>query len=210
MERVPPEFRDEYREYDREFTIRKTRLGCFIGIILVPLFSVLDYTVYPGQAREFLLVRLICSLLMAALFPILNTDFGRKYYHLQGVAILFLPTAAIGWMIFRDPAGGASPYYAGLNLVLMILAVVLDWTFWQSVALVTMTYIGHAWVRLHLPPAYDEGLSYQLVGQAMIWSLYLPCTLLVLRRRNAGHLPAWLERRISKWPPWLRGTPVSE
>lgn len=141
MERLPPQFRDAYREYDREFTIRKTRLGCFIGIILVPLFSVLDYTVYPEQAGEFLLVRLLCSLLMAALYPILNTDFGRKYYRLQGVVILFLPTVAIGWMIFRDPVGAASPYYAGLNLVLMILAVVLDWTFWQSVACVLLVHL---------------------------------------------------------------------
>jgi hypothetical protein len=78
-------------------------------------------------------------------------------------------------------------------------------TFWQSVVIVTMSYIGHLWVRLHLPPTYHEGLSYQLVGQAMIWSLYLPCTWLVLRRRNAGELPVWLERRIAPWPLWLRG-----
>ena len=43
-------------------------------------------------------------------------------------------------------------------------------TFWQSVGLVTMSYIGHMWVRLHLPPGYHEGLSYELVGHAMIWS----------------------------------------
>jgi hypothetical protein len=83
-------------------------------------------------------------------------------------------------------------------------------TFWQSVALVASSYIGHAWVRLHLPQVYHEGLSYELVGQAMIWSLYLPCTFLVLRRKNAGRLPAWLERRIAAWPAWLRGGPVSE
>jgi len=57
-------------------------------------------------------------------------------------------------------------------------------TFWQSVALVTLSYIGHGWVRAHLPPGYNEGLSYQLVGQAMIWSLYLPATILILRRPN--------------------------
>jgi hypothetical protein len=28
---------------------------------------------------------------------------------------------------------------------------------------------------------------------------------LVLRRKNAGELPAWLERRIVAWPAWLRG-----
>jgi len=83
-------------------------------------------------------------------------------------------------------------------------------TFWQSVALVTLSYIGHVWVRAHLPTGYNEGLSYQLVGQAMIWSLYLPCTLLVLRRTNAGQLPAWLEQRIAGWPSWLRGTAIAE
>ena len=83
-------------------------------------------------------------------------------------------------------------------------------TFWQSVALVTVSYVGHSWVRLQLPPAYHESLSYQLVGQAMIWSLYLPCTLMILRRRNEGHLPEWLERRITGWPAMLRGAPVGD
>jgi hypothetical protein len=83
-------------------------------------------------------------------------------------------------------------------------------TFWQSVALVTMSYFGHAWVRVHLPQIQHDGVTYDLVGQAMIWSIYLPCTLLVLRRRNAGRLPAWLERRIAGWPAWLRGTPTPE
>jgi hypothetical protein len=83
-------------------------------------------------------------------------------------------------------------------------------TFWQSVALVTMSYVGHVWVRLHLPLVYHERLSYELVGQAMIWSLYLPCTFMVLRRRNEGSLPVWLEQRMAAWPAWLRGAPASD
>lgn len=82
-------------------------------------------------------------------------------------------------------------------------------TFWQSVALVTTSYIGHAWVRVQLPPAYHDGLSYDLVGQAMIWSLYVPCTFLILRRQNTGALPGWVETRIASLPEWLRGTPRS-
>jgi hypothetical protein len=70
---------------------------------------------------------------------------------------------------------------------------------------VSLSYIGHLWVRLHLPVNYHDGLAYQLVGQAMVWSLYLPCTVLVLRRKNTGELPDWLERRIAGWPTWLRG-----
>ena len=40
------------------------------------------------------------------------------------------------------------------------------------------------------------------------WSvllLYIPATLMILRRPNEGPLPAGLERRIARWPRWLRG-----
>jgi hypothetical protein len=49
----------------------------------------------------------------------------------QGIVLLFLPSATIAWMIYATE-GAASPYYAGLTLVLMVLAVVLDWTFCKA------------------------------------------------------------------------------
>src|SRR5277367_2192017 len=145
---IPPEFSAAYREYDREITIRKTRLGCFLGIILVPLFGGLDFYVFDHkQAVSFLHLRLLCSALMAGLYFVLGTNFGKKYYHFQGLVLLFLPSATIAWMVYVTE-GTASPYYAGLTLVLMILAVVLDWTFWQSivsVVLVLLLYVVACW-----------------------------------------------------------------
>ncbi|PYP77273.1 MAG: hypothetical protein DMD35_15685 [Gemmatimonadetes bacterium] len=38
--------------------------------------------------------------------------------------------------------------------------------------------------------------------------LFLPATIMVMRRPNEGSLPAWLEARIAAWPKWLRGTSV--
>jgi hypothetical protein len=41
------------------------------------------------------------------------------------------------------------------------------------------------------------------------WSvgfLYLPATAIVLRRRNEGAIPTWLERRVSRFPSFLQGT----
>jgi hypothetical protein len=35
--------------------------------------------------------------------------------------------------------------------------------------------------------------------------IYLPCTLMVMRRPNVGALPIWLERRVEHLPAWLRG-----
>ncbi|HZL12808.1 MAG TPA: ATP-binding protein, partial [Verrucomicrobiae bacterium] len=145
MNFIPKEFRAAYREYDRELTIRKTRLGCLIGVVLVPLFAFLDFCLYPRDvARSFLWLRLLCSALMAGLYPLLGNKWGRKYYRAQGILILLAPAATIAWMI-HTTGGAASPYYAGLNLVLLVLAVVLDWTFWQSVVsvfLVLLLYLG--------------------------------------------------------------------
>ena len=113
MHTIPQEFRAAYQEHEREITIRKTRVGCFLGIVMVPLFGALDHYIYPQQAFSFLLLRLLCSALMAGLYPILATRFGRQHYHLQGLFLLFLPSATIAWMIHATE-GAASPYYAGL------------------------------------------------------------------------------------------------
>ena len=39
MQIIPQEFRAAYREHEREITIRKTRWGCFFGIVMVPVLS---------------------------------------------------------------------------------------------------------------------------------------------------------------------------
>lgn len=147
MAAIPQEFRAAYREYDRESTIRKTKWGCWLGIVMVPLFGLLDFVVYRPQAFEFLWLRLACSASMFGLFFVLRTDFGKKYYHLQGLVLLFLPSATIAWMIYATEGTG-SPYYGGLILVLMVLAVLLDWPIWESVvsvALVLFLYLAACW-----------------------------------------------------------------
>jgi two-component system sensor histidine kinase PhcS len=148
MQPIPQEFLAAYHEYDRESTIRKTRLGCFFGIVMVPLFVGLDLSVYPEKAFSFFLLRLLCSALIMGYYPVLGTSFGRKYYHFQGLVLLFFPTATIAWMIYITE-GAASPYYGGLTLVLMVVAIVLDWTFWQSVVsvlLVLLLYVAACWL----------------------------------------------------------------
>jgi two-component system sensor histidine kinase PhcS len=140
MQTIPSEFQAAYREHERELTIRKTRLGCVLGALFVPLFAGLDHFVYPQHAQMFLAVRLFCSIAMVAFYPVIGTKFGREHIRMVGVVILFFPAAAISWMIYYTE-GEASPYYAGLILIMMFLAVLLDWTFWQSVASVVLVWV---------------------------------------------------------------------
>ena len=43
----------------------------------------------------------------------------------------------------------------------------------------------------------------------IIWGLYIPAALMVLRRPNEGHVPAWLDRWLAhpRIPTWVRGKP---
>jgi two-component system, sensor histidine kinase PhcS len=170
---IPAEFRAAYEEHERETTIRKTRLGCFLGIVMVPVFGWLDYFVYPKQQFFFLLLRLLCSALMAAIYPLLGTGFGRKYYRFSGILLLFLPSATIAWMI-HSTEGAASPYYAGLILVLMIVAVVLDWTFLQSLFSVLLVLL--LYLLASLPSANGQNLSIYLSN---LFFLVSPCIAIV-------------------------------
>jgi two-component system, sensor histidine kinase PhcS len=170
---MPEEFRAAYAEHEREITIRKTRLGCFLGIVMVPVFGWLDHFVYQKQELSFLLVRLLCSALMAGIYPFLGTRFGRKYYRFAGILLLLLPSAAIAWMIYATE-GAASPYYAGLILVLMVVAVVLDWTFMQS--LVSVVLVLLLYLLATLPSAGGQNLSIYLSN---LFFLVSPCIAIV-------------------------------
>ncbi len=90
---------------------------------------------------------------MAGLYFVLKTPFGKKYYHFQGLVLLFLPSATIAWMVYATE-GSASPYYAGLTLVLMVLAVVLDWPLWQSVVSVLLVLLLYAAACLFSPEPF--------------------------------------------------------
>jgi two-component system sensor histidine kinase PhcS len=157
MQSIPQEFLAAYQEYDRDITIRKTAWGCWLGIVLVPLFGGLDYYVYRPWAFKFFLLRLLCSALMAGLYLVLKTPFGKKYYHFQGLVLLFLPSATIAWMVYATE-GTASPYYAGLTLVLMVLAVVLDWPIWQSIVSVLLVLALYVAACLFSPWTFDARL----------------------------------------------------
>jgi two-component system sensor histidine kinase PhcS len=140
MEALSPEILAAYQGHEREMSIRKSRLGCLIGIILFPIFNILDYHVYPAKQLDFLMLRLGCSAVMGCLYPFFGTRWGRKFHGSHALLLVALPSATIAWMIHATE-GVISTYYAGLSLILLVLAVVLDWTFIQGVLAVLIVIV---------------------------------------------------------------------
>ena len=71
----------------------------------------------------------------------------------------------------------------------------------ESAFLVLLSYVTQVIVvRTSL------GSDIVYTGGRWLWLLYAAATLLILRRANEGSVPAWIERRISNLPGWIRGS----
>lgn len=142
--------RQAYAEADHEQRIRLSRIGCILALVLVPLFWGLDWVVYPDQAYSFGLARLLCAVGVTVTWVLLATALGRRWIRFLGIAWALCPGVAISWMVYASE-GADSPYYAGLNLVMIIVSLLMPWTAIEVVALCSLTIamyiiacLGHA------------------------------------------------------------------
>lgn len=110
----------------------------------MPAGSLLDYYVYPDKLWPFFCLRLVSSALAAVAWVFLFTDLGRRSGGWLGAIVPLIPVVSIAGMI-AEKEGFGSPYYAGLNLVLLAVGAVLHWSLLESiiaVSLVLFIYIA--------------------------------------------------------------------
>ena len=104
------------------------RLELWLGTFLVPVFWPLDWFMVPEQVWLTLVIRLLCTacglgiLLRERLVP------GWIARHVGALAFSF--SLLVGWSIalmcfLHD--GYESPYYAGVNLLIMAVGLLFSW-----------------------------------------------------------------------------------
>src|SRR5450759_5327438 len=121
-----PEFWKAFLANEREVRISTGKLACTLVFVLMPFGITLDYFVYPEHLIEFLKLRLLCSLLIVGVWLLHSTPIARKHYPVIGLPIVILPAFFITWMVYKT--GSASPYYAGLNLIMLAVSAVGHWS----------------------------------------------------------------------------------
>jgi two-component system sensor histidine kinase PhcS len=126
------EIRRAFLQNERDVWIRNFRVASILAFIFVPAGSSLDWFVYHSHFVEFAKLRLLCSAFLLFIWWFVTTTIGGKYYRILGWILPALPTFFISLMIYRT-TGAESPYYAGLNLVLLGAAIILRWTLLDSI-----------------------------------------------------------------------------
>jgi signal transduction histidine kinase len=135
---APPELLAAFDEHDRDARLRYSKVVLALSIVLVPAGTSLDWFVYPHRLTEFLLVRLGVAGVAAIALALHYTPFAPRHIRWFGMFVPLLINAAISWMILRSE-GAASPYYAGMNLALLGIAVLVPWSFGEAVVACGMT-----------------------------------------------------------------------
>jgi signal transduction histidine kinase len=153
--RANSEILKAFQTYENQERIINTRIGCILVVLLMPLGSALDYFVYRDMLVPFLFIRLFCSSMAALIWAFLYSKMGQSHNKWLGVVVPLLPAVAIAGMI-AVKEGFASPYYAGLNLILLAVGAVLQWTVAESlvaVCLALLIYIVAGIVYGKTPPS---------------------------------------------------------
>src|SRR6266436_9359509 len=123
------EFRAAFLARENQERINTGKVASALVLFLMPAGVVLDYFVVtnrPDHRVYFLILRLVCSVFAGILWFLHTTVFAQKHYKILGLPIALLPAFFITWMISIDDQARAS-YYAGLNLILLAVSVVVHW-----------------------------------------------------------------------------------
>ncbi len=144
-----PEFKQAFLDNERQVRINTGKLACALVVVLMPFGVLLDYAVYPDNVGYFFRLRLLCSILVGIIWLLHRTRWARNNYRLLGLPIVMLPAFFIAFMIFVTH-GASSPYYAGLNLILLAVSAVGHWTLRDtmiSVTSVILMYFGASYAN---------------------------------------------------------------
>jgi len=128
-----PGLRDAFAADEQVQRVRMGKVGALLIAVLMPAGVSLDFLVYgsDGKVGEFLILRLISSALALGLWAVLRVPRGERYARIIGPTLALIPSAFIAVMIAKTD-GWDSPYYAGLNLVLLAVNVVVHWNLVES------------------------------------------------------------------------------
>jgi signal transduction histidine kinase len=137
-----------FKRYENGVFVVNARRTALLSALFMLAGTTLDWMVFPDQAWQFLLIRVVVALLLCVVFWLLGRFSSEGSRRLIAHVLFMLPTVSICWMI-AVTGGGESPYYAGLNLVLLGLSLLLRSSFKDSLVMILLClacYFVSVWI----------------------------------------------------------------
>lgn len=145
------------------------RGGGYVAILLILLGAGLDYSKYPQHQLQFFIARVICSLFIFGIILLMSTKWGERRIQFLTFCWLLLPQIMICWIIAKTE-GGASIFYAGLNLAIFSSGVLLPLTFFQNVSLSAITLVMYTAACYFHPNWFSQWASFQVNALLLVFT----------------------------------------
>jgi signal transduction histidine kinase len=147
-----PEIQKAYEEQNRRDYISNATLGTIVSIPLNLSCSVMDYFMYPDKTWLFFKLRLCTAILTLMVWAWFKSPNGRCHRRIFGVTWFMGPLLMILWMIYAVD-DRYSPYYAGLNIILLAMGLISPWTYIQNLMITVFVLVMYVVVALamHTP-----------------------------------------------------------
>ncbi len=168
-------FDEAYSKADAAVRVRQTRLYLILTLVLVPAYVGLDYFVYPELWKRIFVGRLLCDLAQLPCFLALFTAWGKRHVVLLSKYPPLAPCITICWMIYASE-GVISPYYAGINLVLVGVCLLIPYTLAEASSICGSIVVCYAFAcvlhRVSPPGGHVESISASNVTRSFINNIY--------------------------------------
>lgn len=129
-----------------------------IGIVLIPLFSILDYVVVRQHLARFFLYRIGCAAILSVFLGIYFSNYGRKFAYPISI-IAYLVSGLTITLMCVHMGGYDSFYYVGVVMVLVAVTVILPLDAMQAAIMGVILYIVYAVPIVLLSHATPENLN---------------------------------------------------
>jgi len=158
MSSVKEPWHDRFLEETRELYYQRVLAILLIGIVLIPLFSILDYAVVRQYFTRFLFYRIGCAAILSVFLAVYLSRYGRKFAYPISIIAYLISGMTITFMCI-DMGGYDSFYYVGVVMVLVAVTVILPLNALESAIMGVALYIVYSVPIFMLSQATPENLK---------------------------------------------------
>ena len=168
----PVQLQQAFREHIQNLCYERVKILYYLGIILTPLFGLLDVVFAPpGLFFLYLMLRFGTSLVLFLILFFAYPTFGQRSPRVLGIIGPVVLGAAIS--ITTCLLGGyESPYYAGLNLVILGMSLVLPFSVKETAVTCGLIYGSYIvpilWLDRLAEPKFFINNNFFLLGTIII------------------------------------------
>lgn len=131
----------QFQDYESGIRVKNYRMCAILASIFMLAGASLDWVVYQEEGvKAFFHLRAGAVVLLVIIRMLLGTELGHRHHRALGLCMAMPLMGSIAWMIY-EREGASSPYYAGLNLVMLGAAILMRWTLVDSILVVIITMI---------------------------------------------------------------------